>query len=275
MAYAKPAKVQKGSGSAQSKSFKIAVIDLSDVDIDNWPSRDDGKIKMVGQIPFTAGTYITELEITNSLTSLPLTSEGGEDSRTVSSLPEFSHPGSSLEIEELEAHLFNKSVAVAVRVGTCGGEPPYWYIFGSPCAPLNWMPERENNNESNRHMIKFQQDTKSGIFPGRYYGTFQEATVNTVAADETTVDVTAGHGQYQLTDNTVATVITDLTNASAGTSYTLLGSGGTNPATIEASNTNFLLAGAVDWTGASGAQLTVEAFAQDGGDHVFIEVSRS
>lgn len=274
MTYIKPSLISKGNGGSESKNFEIVLMDVSDVV--STPSRDgNGVLMSAGNFVFAAGKYATKMQVTSSKTSLPVTSEGEEDNVSISSLPEFSFPGSTLEFEEFVQNWTNKSIIVAVRVGACSGGSAFWRIFGSKCAPLSLLLEGQNNNDATMGLIKFQQFTKTKDMPARYTGTFTYATANVVAADAVTVDVSAGHGEYQLTDNTVATVITDLTNATTGTIYTLLGSGGSNPATIEASNANFLLAGAVDWSGTAGATLTVEAIEVAGGDHVFVERSRS
>lgn len=273
MAYVKPNIINKGQGSAESKSQEIILIDLADVL--TWPSRNENGVVLVGNIAMKAGKYVTKMEVTASKTSLPLASEGEEDNVSVNSLPEFQFPGSTLDVEEFISNWLNKSMAVGVKVGACDGGTPFYRMYGSPCAPLSLLPEGLNNNDATAFMIKFQQFAKTRSLPGRYSGTFTFATVTTVSADATTVDVTNGSGEYQLQNNTGATVITDITNAVTGGVYTLIGSGGSNPATIEATNANFLLAGAVDWQGLSGATLTVRAYDAGGGDHIFVEEGRT
>lgn len=271
--YVKPSLIPKGNGGAEDKNFEVVLIDLNDVL--TWPSRDENKVKMLGNIVMKEGKYVTKMQVTASKTSLPVASEGEEDNVSLNSLPEFSFPGSTLESEEFFANWLNKSMAVGVRVGACGGGVPFYRIFGTPCAPLSLLPEVQNDNDATTSMVKFQQFAKTRNMPGRYTGTFTLATVNMVDVDAVEVDVAEGIGEYQLQDNTGATVITDIINAVNNGVYTLLGSGGTNPATIEASNSNFLLAGGVDWQGLSGATLTVRAYDAGGGDHVFVEESRS
>lgn len=271
--YTKPSLITKGNGGPESKSFEIILIDLTEVSF--WPPRDDNKVAMVGNIVMQDGKYVTKMQVTNSKTSTPLGSEGDEDNVSLNSLPEFSFPGWTLDAEELFANWLNKSMAVGVRVGACEGDSPFYRIFGTPCAPLSLLPEGQNDNDAAVLMPKFQQFQKTRNMPGRYYGTFTFATVNNVAADTTAIDVTAGEGEYQLVDNTGATVITDLENASTGSRYTLIGSGGSNPATIQAANANFVLAGGVDWQALAGTTITFEAFDAGGGDHIFVEKSRT
>ncbi len=262
-----------GGGAPQSKSQDIVVLDVAD--IATWPATNSNGVLMVGNIAMNAGKYATLIQATASSISLPITSEGDEDAVSFTSTPEFYHPGSSIEFDEFVSWATNKNLIIGFRIGACDGEVPYYKFYGTPCTPLSLLVEGENNNEATRNMVRFQQFQRSRSLPQRYTGTVTFATVNTVAADATTVDVANGTGRYQLTDNTVATIITDLTNATAGVAYTLVGSGGANPATVESSNANFVLAGAVDWQGLAGTTLTVRGYAQDGVNIIFIEESRS
>ncbi|NQY31160.1 MAG: hypothetical protein HRT69_17050, partial [Flavobacteriaceae bacterium] len=108
-----------------------------------------------------------------------------------------------------------------------------------------------------------------------YSGTFTFDTANTIAADATAVDVVNGSGEYQLTDNALATALTDITNASHGGVYTLIGSGGTNPATIAASAAVFNLKDGVDWQGLAGSRITFKAYKNGASSYIFNELSRS
>ncbi|WP_336092532.1 hypothetical protein [Leeuwenhoekiella sp. CH_XMU1409-2] len=262
-----------GGGAPIGKSADVVVWDLSEVA--SWAQRDGKKVAMVGNITMKPNKYATIIQATQSTISIPpASSEGDEDRVAFTQVPEFMHPGDSLEYEEFVANMTNKSLAVGFRIGGCDGESAYYKVYGTPCNPLFLITEGQDNNEGRMQTIRFQQATPSKNLPGRYYGTITYDTTPVVAADTTDVDVAAGEGRYQLSDNAAATVITTLSNAVNQGVYTLLGSGGENPASITAAN-DFILAGAVEWTGDAGATLTVRAYAQDGGNFLFIEESRS
>ena len=266
-------KTTGAAGAPQGKDPHIVVFDWNEVK--TTPSRDANRIKMNGSFIFLAGKYAIKIEATSSSISLPRTSEGEEDAVSFQSLPEFSHPGSPLEIEEFFANNTNKPLGVAVRVGDCDGdEEPYYKVYGSKCNPLSLLVEGQDNNEGVKDMVKFQQFRRSATLPGRYYGTFTFDEAELVAVDAATPDVAAGNGEYQLQDNTVPTAITGLANATHGGTYTLIGSGGDNPSTIAAGG-SFILAGATDWQGLAGHRITVKAFEQEAGTFVFFEHSRS
>lgn len=267
-----PAPSNGAAGAPSGKDVEIVVFNWSD--ISNKLTRDGGKVKIVGNFTFKPGKYATTIYATSSSISLPRTAEGDEDAVGFNALPEFSHPGSSLQIEEFIANNTNKPLGIAVRTGECDGVEPFYRIYGSRCNPLSLIAEGQDDNEATKQMMKFQQFKKASVVPGRYYGTFTFDTVNTVSADTTSIDLSAGEGEYQLTDNTGATVITEMTDAVHHGKYTLIGSGGSNPATIESSNANFILAEETDWSGTAGARITFAAYEQ-GSDFIFIEQSRS
>jgi len=273
MSWIQPSLITKGKGAAQSKYFQIRIGFLKDVA--NYPTEIDGSVELSGNYVLQDGKYFTDLQVSASKTSLPTTGEGEEDNISLSSLPEFYAPGSSVVLENFIQNAIGESVIVFVRVGSCGANDSFWYQYGSCAAPLTLIPEGANNNDGTGYLLKFQQFAKTDKMPKRYYGTFTLATVTgTVAADATTIDVTNGPGEYQLADNTAATDITDLTNASNNAKYTVLGSGGSNPATIT-NGGNFILLGGVDWQGLAGTSITFNAIDAGSGDHVFIETARS
>jgi len=265
----KPAK----GGAPQGKKAEIVIIDATEVAV--FPARDDKGVVIDGAITFKDGKYAILLSATASSISLPVTSEGEEDAVGITSLPEFYHPGDSLEKDEFIQNWTNKNIIVAVKIGACTDPNSYYKVFGSMCNPLSLIVEGQDNNEATKTMIKFQQFTKSAYVPGRYSGTFTFDTANTVAADATTVDVVNGSGEYQLTDNTVPTALTDLTNASHGGVYTLIGSGGANPASLAASEAAFNLKDGVAWQGLAGSRITFKAYKNGASSYVFNELSRS
>ncbi|KAB8156157.1 hypothetical protein EZY14_002760 [Kordia sp. TARA_039_SRF] len=272
MSYVIPDLIQKGDGGAESKSLEIVLIKATD--IVSEPARDAGKVTMTGTYVVASDAYWTKLQVTNSKTSLPLTGEGDEDNISISTLPEFSYPGQTLEIEELLANYTGEGIVLGVKIGKCGSGDSYYKMYGSKCAPLTLIPEGTNNNESAMYLLKFQQFTKTKEIPGRYTGTFTFATPTVVPADTTEIDVSNGPGEYQLTENTQVTQITTLENAVAGEVYTLIGSGGSIPASIVDDGT-FILNLANGWGGIENATITFTAMMGGSGNMRFIEKTRT
>ncbi|GAK96823.1 hypothetical protein JCM19294_1132 [Nonlabens tegetincola] len=262
----------KSSGAPRGKDTEIVIFRWDHVQ--TKAPRDSKGVKMQGNIVFKDGMYATQVYATSSSISLPRGIEGDEDKGAYTQVPEFSHPGSPLELEELQYNLMNKPLGVAVKVGACDGEEPYYKVYGTACNPLRLIVEGQDDNEGVADIMRFEMSRPSSVPPGRYYGTWTFDSATVVLADATTVDVTNGDGEYQLTDNAAPTEITGLTNAVNGGKYTLLGSGGTNPATIQATG-NFILLEGADWQGLSGERLTLQAFKDGASSFKFFELSRS
>ncbi len=255
MAIIKPIiKAKRGGGAAQGKHMYITIFNFNDVV--HFPQRDEGGVVMEGNIVFREGAYVQEVYATSSTISTPRTSEGKEDAVGFTGTPEFSHPGSSLEIEEFIVANTNQPLGVAVKIGACGGGNPFYRVYGSPCNPLNLIVEGQDNNEGVKDLMKFNQSRKSELLPGRYYGTWAKATANVVPADTTEIDVSKGSGEYQLQDNTSATEITNLINANERAVYTLVGSAGDNLAVLKASNPKFVLK--ADWKALPNSRITLK-----------------
>lgn len=264
-------KAGNGAGVTQEKDVNIVIFEWDEVK--TFPARDSKGVKLQGNIEFKDGKYAILMYATSSSISTPRTTEGEEDQIGRTSLPEFSHPGSTLEFEEFCENKINTGLGVAVRVYEDEAGESYYKIYGTRGNPLYLMDEGQDNNEAIKNMVRFQQFRPSKHLPARYYGTFTFDEANLVPADAETVNVDSGSGEYQLQDNAAVTAISDLTNAVHGGTYTLIGSGGTNPATIAAGG-NFILAGATDWQGVAGARITLKAYSQ-GETFVFFEQSRS
>lgn len=259
------------SGAPQGKSTDVVIFNFAN--IKKWPKRDQNGVKMEGTIVFDEGAYIQEIYATSSSISTPKSSEGEEDSVGFNGTPEFSHPGSPLEIEEFIAQNTNQQLGVAFRLGGCSGGEDYYKVYGTPCNPLRLLVEGQDNNDGVKDLMKFEQARKADVLPGRYYGTWTRARVNIVQPNSQEIDVTTGIGEYQLQDNDSPVVIENIVNAVDGGVYTLKGSGGENPATIQASSNNFMLR--LDWQALANTILTLRAFMKEDGSFVFIEQSRS
>lgn len=256
----------KGVGG--DKKDKVILIDVDD--ILTMPSRDDKGIVIAGNFEMKAGCYMTKIYGTQSTIKANADSEGDPDAKGITQTVEFEHPGDSVAIREFRANWMNKNVMIAIE--RCSSSQVN--LYGTPCAPLQMVFKAEDDKDKNKTTFTFKS-TQKGPDVADYQGTFTfSAVVDTVDADETTVDLAAGEGRYQLTDGSVSAVtITTCENAVDGDTYTLLGSGGDNPSTITAAN-DFILANGTTWTALAGAELTFKAFKSGASAWKFIEQSR-
>jgi hypothetical protein len=261
-------KSAENSGVGGDKKDKILVIDCDD--ILTMPARDSKGIVIIGNIAFNPGAYMSKIYATQATIKAGADSEGEPDAKGVTQTVEFDHPGDAVAIREFRANWMNKNVIIIIE--RCSSTAKN--LYGTLCAPLQMVFKAEDDKDKNKTGFTFKS-TQKGPDVADYQGTITlEAVMGTPAADATTVNVAAGEGRYQLTTGSAAAVnITTMTNPVVGGKYTLLGSGGTYPSTIDDGD-DFILATGTTWTAISGAEITVEAFKDGAATWKFIERSR-
>jgi len=270
--YVKVSVVKSGSnpGTGGNKKDKIIIIDVDD--ILTHPARDSKGIVINDNIVLKQGAYMITIYATASTIKTSSDSEGDPDGKLFTQGVSFDHPGDSVEIREFKANWINRNCEIIIeRCATSEKQ-----LYGSLCAPLQMTTKKEDDKDKNKNTFEFKSLLK-GPEVAEYNGTTTlESVTGTVAADATSVDVSNGEGQYQLTDGTAAPVaMTTMTNAEEGKLYTLLGSGGSNPPTI--SGTDFILRNGTSWTALANAAITFKAMKTSSSPVVwkFIEQSRS
>ena len=269
----KPAK--SSPGGAESKDPNIVIVAVQD--ILNSPNRDSKGVRFGGLFVFKPGTYAIKIYATPSSIKQNKNADGDEDAVSITQGLEFSHPGDELEINEFEQNWIGKGAIAFIKTGACNG-PTYYKVYGSVCAPLQLKFEGQNDNDGTKNTLKFEAFKKTTNVPGFYFDTLTfDAVLSVIAVDLATVDVTPGNGEYQLTNGSVAPIpITDLVNGSHNDVVTLLGSGGTYPSTIAASEAKFVLANGADWTANAGESITFKGYKNGAtdADILWIEQSR-
>lgn len=233
----------------------------------------DGKSVLIPQnIQMKPGKHMIQLYTTVNTLQPSHTGEGEPDAMGFTHGLAFDHPGQELEILEFQQNWIGEDVIV--MVGNCSGTKKK--VYGTPCAPLQITPSGVNDDTKNAARFSLASKNRSKFVPGIYEGTLTlEEVMATVAADEETVDVSTGSGQYQLTTGTAAPIsISGLDNPVHNGIYSLLGSGGAFPSVVEAGAT-FILKDGTDWNAVAGSQLTLKAYKNAPAAFVFIEHSRS
>ncbi len=269
-----PISVPKAAGNPGvpgNKGDLLTIFDFDEV-VKSSLTRDSRGVLIPQNIVMKPGKYMWQVYGTVNTIAPSFTGEGEPDAVGFIQAIEFSHPGQKREIKEFAQNNMNKNLGVILQ--TCDGSG--MEVYGTPCATLQMIPTGTNNDTKKDVMFVFKARQRSAFVPADYEGTLTlPAVLATIAADEDQPDVANGSGEYQLTDNVAATEITTLNNAVNGLPYTLLGSGGANPASITAAGGDFLLANGTTWTGDAGSTLTVKAFKDGAASFKFIEVSRS
>lgn len=266
--YVKVNVVKPGNvGGGGDKKDKITLIDVDDVS--TMPARDGSEIVITGDIVMKAGTYMIQMYGTQDTIKANSDSEGESDAKGIMQTVEFSHPGDSQAIREFRAYWMNRNIMAIIE--RCSSTKKN--LYGTPCAPLQMVFKAEDDKDKNKTTFTFKSVQK-GPDVADYQGTTTlSAVTGTVAANATSVTLTAS-GRYQLTTGTSAiATLTTCTGMSEGMVFTLIGSGGTYPSAISAAN-DFLLSGGTAWSGIAGAEITFKAFQSGASAWKFIELSR-
>lgn len=258
---------KQSPGAGADKKSKVTLIDIDD--LVSEAARDSKGIVISGNHTFNENAYAIVLYVTPDTISGKATSEGDIDAENFVQELVVAHPGSAKEIREFRSNWINRNILAFIEHCSDGSVDQY----GSSCAPLRMKIEATDDKDMNKSVFTFTSANK-GPDIAIYEGTLTLSSVaDTVDADETTIDLTAGPGEYQLTDNTGATELTTCTDAVDGMVFTLLGSGGDNPASITDAN-DFVLKNGTSWSGIANARITFKAFKDGSSSWKFFELSR-
>lgn len=257
------------SGMGGKKKDRILTFKWDDV-VTTGLTRDDKKIRVVGNLNFKPGKYMTSVYATQDTIKTNDKTQGDSDAKSVNQSVAFRHPGDQVAIEEYKANWMDENCGIIIQ--ECGSQR--MRLYGWPCSPLKLDWEGGSDKDKTGSELTFAT-AQGGPCVAEYEGTLTLSSVTgTVAADETDVDLTNGAGQYQLTDNTVATVLTTGTNAVNGLVFTLLGSGGVHPTSITSAN-DFILIDGTTWNALAGSAITFKAIKTGVATWKFVELSRS
>lgn len=219
--------VKGNASSAGSPSSEIVIVQKEDVLV--YPNTDTAGIRMVGNFVLKEGANFERIYSTKSKTEFPIETEGDEDASSFKPKAMLQHPGSRLELKEFVQAWTGKDVFVLHK--KCGDN--HYEVIGSPCAPLQLKASREDKNDALSFTLNFESFSPTAKLPRNYYG--EIVNLGPVAvADLEAIATTTSAFNYQLPAETTAD--TDVTFATvantAGQGITLIGGGGTEPATL-------------------------------------------
>lgn len=255
-------------GVGGNKKAEIILFDMDDVL--TFAPRDGNGVVTPGSLVFKPGAYMIKLYATQNTIEAGHKGEGDPDKKGYIQNVKFEHPGNENAILEFDANWLNRNCGIIIQ--RCSTTKKT--MFGTPCSPMQMVSEALDTKDTTHTVFTFASSQK-GPIESDYQGTTTFDTVTgTVAADALAVDVAAGEGQYQLTSGlAAAAVISGLTNPTDSLSYTLLGSGGAFPSTLDP--TGFLLKNGTAWTALAGATITFKAFKDGATTYQFLETSRT
>lgn len=239
-------------------------------DVLNGFQRDTDGITINGNLQFKAGAFMQKLYFTKSTLKNTSKSDGDDDKRGIIQGCEFQHPGNAADIRKLRNFYLNRNIGIIYEHCNSNKDPD---LYGSPCNPLQMNFEFEESKDSIHTQFNFASVAK-GDDVAIYLGTNTYSAVELVAADTAEIDLAAGDGLYQLSDNTVPTALTGFSNEADYMVVTLIGSGGTNPTSINAGG-NFVLKNGAAWSAIADSTITFRVFADGASSFTYFEQSRT
>lgn len=259
-------------GAAIAKNPNVAIVFTDD--LVSSPVRNEGGVKQEGNYVFKDGAKPIYCYMTISKQEPTYESDGEEDGISIMQKFQGFHPGDELEINELIQNTLGKNVIIFY--GSC--EQPFKKVYGTKCAPLQLKPSFAANNDSTGHTLLFEQFAKSAYLPAHWEGDLPEGDAFAVGGLD--VDALEANGLiYKLDGSEVAASTVDIASIdlTTGTYVTLIGGGGTNPATLSdgaATAATVLLKEGADWSALEGSTIDLEVFT-NGGTTYLIERHRS
>jgi hypothetical protein len=265
------AKPGQNKGAGGDKKDRIILFDMDDIVGQNYPARDASGVVMAGNLAFKANAYMINVYATSSSVKVGSNTEGEQDAEGFIHTLEFEHPGNELAIREFKANWISKNFGAIVEHCSSNKKD----LLGTPCAALRCTIKWEDDKDKNKTTLSFKSSQKDPHDIADYQGTTTFDTVTgLVSVDSLNINLATGEGRYQLTDGSVAAVkVATCSNPVNGMVFTLLGSGGTNPSTIEDGD-EFILASGATWTALANSAITFKAFKNGANSYQYIEQSR-
>jgi hypothetical protein len=267
-----PAPTYVGAGAPKGKKGEITVIYKDD--ISNWPVRDSGKVKMLGNIVLKPGTKMEKLYMTQSTQKLTQDAGGEEDMEHFEIKGEGVHPGNSLAIREFVANNIGVHVILIFGEG-CGDRTGD--VLGSLCNPMKLKGNYSNDKDGVKNTMLYERPVNDkeviGFYEGEVY--FSE---NHIAATSDLDFLVANGPVYQLPSLALTDAITAASiDLAHSTIVSLIGGGGADPATLSSGAqgvVTVVLKDDTDWTGLAKAVINFQVY-KAGATTYLIEQSRS
>lgn len=261
----------KGNASgAASPSNEVLIVDAEKIKL---PGTNAGGIRMVGNIIVDPNSRFEKIYSTKSKTEFPIEGEGDEDAISFKAKAMLQHPGTREELKEFVQYWTGRPAILLHK--KCGQD--FYEVVGTPCAPVQLKPSRQDNNEASFFTLNFEAFSPTGSLPKNYYGEVELLSPVTVSeADDITTTVDAFN--YQLPSTSVETNIAfaDVPNT-VGQGVTLIGGGGTNPATLSSGTTGpvtVLLNNDTTWVALKDSTIHFKVFVSDNTKYL-VEQSRA
>ena len=260
---------QEGRLKISTIKFRLYIALLSDVDIDNFPKAVNATISSNVLLPGKKHR-IFDAKI-NTITP---TGTAGASQGTVALTISPQVEGFSKEVLDFIYKINGERIIVIWEDCTT----KQLFIAGSPCSG-GLLVAITNLGKMDDGFYGAVLEMKGGDCPEPFYfydGPVILDTPQLVAANAITFPLTESY-QYQLSENTSATVLTDISGVSddnVGRIIELIGGGVNFPTTINASS-KFILRNGVSWVGTQGSRITFQIVKTGTSTYAFFEIHRA
>jgi len=140
-------------------SFKDRIILFKWDDVEVVPERDASGVLIpalidgsANDLEMKAGKTAIQMYVTPKSLKVYDTSEGDPDKKGFIQHLEFEHPGNELAYDEFAENAINANFGAIVE--TCDGSKTRF--LGTPCCPLQFTHEGQNDSEAVTNMVKFE-----------------------------------------------------------------------------------------------------------------------
>ena len=263
-----------GAGAPKGKNPNATVVWVEDLIKEMFPNPNENGVMLVGNIPLKQNARMERIYMTDVTHKVTHKQEGDADAEGFMKAYEGSHPGDELEINEFIQNSLGEPFIIIYDVDCNTGLKK---VVGLPCNPLYLKSEFLDDNTAVKHTLVFEQRRRDRHVSKFYEGELSFAeNFNVADAEALALNVANGFVMKLPVSNEVTVVAIATNTLPHKKVVTLIGSGGTNPATlsggISGPNTVIVDNGLV-WEANNGAFINLQVY-EGGGVTYLQEISR-
>lgn len=269
-----------GAGTPKGKNANVTVIHKDDITF--FPPTDENGVLLVGNIALRSGAKMHRVYMTDDNQKITHEYEGDADMGGYKKKFEATHPGDEIEINE---YIQNNNEEPFILIYDLDCNTKKRKVVGLPCNPMYLKGTFEDSKDGVKHTLMFEQRRHDRHVSKFYEGELSFAE-NNLIADAAFVNLNSASFINQLPAVNTADTSVGIVGLSADNNkvFTLIGGGGTNPATLVAEdlgviagegwNVTVLLNNGTEWVALKDAVINLRVY--DAGAKVYLqEISRS
>jgi hypothetical protein len=157
-------KIGSNPGRPTGKNYNIIIFDWDDVS--SLGDRDEGGIKITGNLVLNTAAYAIQIYATQSTIKISQNNEGDPDAKGFIQSLEFAHPGDNQALEEFLENKVNANLGAIVREKS---SVSYMKLLGTSVEPLQFDVESMDDNENKKSIITLKSILR-GPRIAHYYG---------------------------------------------------------------------------------------------------------